>query len=236
MKFAEAEQGKNIREIASDDEFIRSMRTALAVEALERQIEDFGQGALQLVPNARPLNPGGYRLLTKVLPNPARQLLGRMEADSLRRVNPEITKYFEGVKTDPVYDKKGRSFTLSETYESGGSGHVTAWCAAFVNWCLKQAGAPHLGYATAKSWLEFGTPLAHPDYGCLTVIKPSSSTGSTTGHVAFFVRRKGNNVELLGGNQSDKVSVSAYKESKVLGYRWPTTMSHYLLGTTGILT
>ena len=159
-----------------------------------------------------------------------------MEASRLRGRNPEVNKYFDGVKTDPAYDKKGRSFKIAPTYESGGYGKITAWCAAFVNWCLSQAGAPLLGYATAKSWLEFGTPVARPVYGCLTVIKPSSSTGSTTGHVAFFVEYRGNNVVLLGGNQGDAVSEVPFKESTVLGYRWPTNFNHYLLAATGVLT
>jgi uncharacterized protein (TIGR02594 family) len=106
---------------------------------------------------------------------------------------------------------------------------VTAWCAAFVNWCLRQAGAPYLNYATAKSWLGFGHPVAFPVYGCVTIIKPSSSTGSTTGHVAFFVRHRGDRIVLLGGNQSDQVRESSYPESWVQkdGYRWPTSMDDY---------
>jgi hypothetical protein len=61
-----------------------------------------------------------------------------------------------------------------------------------------------MGYATAASWLRFGTPLPAPAYGCITVVKPSSDTGSTTGHVAFFVEKKGDALVLLGGNQYDR--------------------------------
>jgi hypothetical protein len=67
----------------------------------------------------------------------------------------------------------------------------------------------------------------------VTIIKPSTSTGSTTGHVAFFVEPRGSKVALLGGNQSDRVWVDA--ESRVLGYRWPTGINHYLLVGTGVL-
>jgi uncharacterized protein (TIGR02594 family) len=159
-----------------------------------------------------------------------------MEAARLKERNPEIDKYFTGLRSDPAYDKKGRSFTSASTHERGGHGNITAWCAAFVDWCLKQAGAPHLGYATAKSWLDFGTPLATPVYGCITIIKPSSSTGSSTGHVAFFVELRGDRVVLLGGNQDNgtRVSESAFRQSNVLGYRWPTRINHNLLGGTGV--
>src|SRR5262245_57602695 len=76
--------------------------------------------------------------------------------------NPEIAKYFEGLRTDPARDKKGRSWSVSPVTETETGWDVTAWCAAFVNWCLKQAGAPRLDYATAASWLRLGTPLPAP--------------------------------------------------------------------------
>ena len=81
---------------------------------------------------------------------------------------------------------------------------------------------------------DFGTPVANPVYGCLTVIKPSSSTGSTTGHVAFFVAHRGDSVVLLGGNQGDAVSEVPFKASTVLGYRWPTKINQYLLAQQGV--
>jgi uncharacterized protein (TIGR02594 family) len=239
MEVAKAELGKKVAELSADDGFIASMRTALNVDARMRaigeQIANFGSESALLGGKGAPAGGGPYKLLSKGLQNPAQQWLGRMEAEKLKERNPEINKYMRSVKTDPAYDKKGRSFDIAPTYESGGYGQITAWCAAFVNWCLSEAGVPHLGYATARSWLDFGTPVAHPVYGCLTIIKPSSSTGSTTGHVAFFVESRGNKVKLLGGNQRDAVSEVLYDESTVLGYRWPTKINHYLLATTGVL-
>jgi uncharacterized protein (TIGR02594 family) len=242
MQYAKAELEKQVHELAADDEFISSTRTALMInarmQAISRQIEDFGNDSMLLRGKTAAVNTSRYNVLSKNLKDPTQQLLGKMEADRLRQRNPEISKYFDGLKTAPDYDKKGRSFDIASTYKAGGYGQITAWCAAFVNWCLSQAGAPHLGYATAKSWLEFGTPVAHPVYGCVTVIKPSSSTGSTTGHVAFFVEFQGNKVKLLGGNQvhGTRVSESLFKESDVFGYRWPTKINHYLLATAGVLT
>jgi uncharacterized protein (TIGR02594 family) len=236
MDSAKAELGKKVNELAANDSFITEMRQALAFDAkmqtLERQNADLGKGSLLLGGESRS-DPTRFRL-SKQLTNPATKVLGEMEANRLKERNPEIVKYFHGLKTDPAYGK-GKSYDTAPTYESGGHGRITAWCAAFVNWCLIQAGVPHLGYATARSWLDFGTPVAHPVYGCVTIIKPSTSTGSTTGHVAFFVEPRGSKVALLGGNQSDRVWVDAYSESRVLGYRWPTRINHYLLAGTGVL-
>jgi uncharacterized protein (TIGR02594 family) len=152
--------------------------------------------------------------------------------EPLKRQNPEIVKYFDGVKTDPTRDpkSKGRSWDIAPVNQDGtGNWQVTAWCAAFVNWCLKQAGSPHLGYATAEAWLRFGTPLPTPTYGCVTIIPPSKSTGSTTGHVAFYTGVKGDNIQLVGGNQGDKVSEMEAQADRVLGYRWPTAFNYFLL-------
>jgi uncharacterized protein (TIGR02594 family) len=237
MGFAKAELGKKIHEMKADDSFIDSMRQALTLDertrSMDRRIEEFGKDSKLLGRSPSPFDIDND-FMSRKLHNPATGLLGIMEADRLRERNPEIDKYFDDLRTDPAYDRKSRSFDIAPTYSRDDRGQITAWCAAFVNWCLIQAAAPHLGYATARSWLDFGTPVAHPIYGCITVIKPSSSTGSTTGHVAFYVETRGNNVHLLGGNQGDAVSVSAFRESKVLGYRWPTRINHYLLAGTGV--
>jgi uncharacterized protein (TIGR02594 family) len=234
MKVAESELGKKVHELAANDEFITEMRRALT---LNSQFEEaLNTDSLLPESKADARVDGRYKLLSKKLADSAQQALGKMEAVRLKERNPEIAKYLKTVKTDPAYDAKGRSFEIEPTFESVGFGKITAWCAAFVNWCLSQANAPHLGYATAKSWLEFGTPVAHPVYGCITIVKPSSSTGSTTGHVAFFVEPQGDHVVLLGGNQHHgAVSEDPFKESTVLGYRWPTKINHYLLATTGVL-
>ena len=84
--------------------------------------------------------------------------------------------------------------------------------------------------------MEFGTPLAEPVFGCLTVVKPSSSTGSSTGHIAFFVENEGGSVWLIGGNQvhGTKVSKSRFKRGDVLAYRWPTQFNYYLVARKGV--
>ena len=241
MEFAKAELEKKVHEIAADDDFVNSLRTALTVDTrmqnLERQIGDMGKGSYLLDGRGASTNTGSYKLVSKQLRSPVPALLGSMEANRLRERNPEINKYFDGLMTDPAYGK-GRSSAIGSTHvSSSGAAQITAWCAAFVNWCLNKAGVPHLGYATARSWLEFGTPVAHPVYGCIVVIKPSSSTGSTTGHVAFYVSHQGNRVKLLGGNQVNgtRVSETTYPDGWVLGYRWPTKINHYLTAGSGVL-
>jgi uncharacterized protein (TIGR02594 family) len=86
-----------------------------------------------------------------------------------------------------------------------------------------QAGIRGSGLALARSWLTWGNlSLAYPAFGCVTIlwrVNPSSQFG----HVGFYVGRDGNQLLLLGGNQTNlsRVTVSSYPESRLLGYRWP---------------
>ena len=122
---------------------------------------------------------------------------------------------------------------LSDGDNGRDSWPVTAWCAAFVNWCLTRSGAPRHGPGTAGAWLRFGTPLPTPVYGCVAVLPPDRSTGSSTGHVAFYVETQGEFVVLLGGNQGDVVSTMSVPSDRVQGYRWPTSFSRALRGGSG---
>lgn len=132
------------------------------------------------------------------------------------RANADIAGYFGSLRHKP-----------SALVKPMGDGwQMQAWCAAFVNWCLEQAGVPRREIATAAAWLDFGTPLAVPAYGCIAVLSPSSSTGSTTGHVGFYVRTTGDRVVILGGNQRDAVNETGYPTSRVRGFRWPTAVDY----------
>jgi uncharacterized protein (TIGR02594 family) len=89
------------------------------------------------------------------------------------------------------------------------------WCAAFVGAMLKRANERPSGSLLARSYLKWGDVLRKPKQGCIVVLARGNST--FLGHVAFYVRPGC----ILGGNQSDKVSIAPFDSRKVLGYRWP---------------
>jgi len=92
-----------------------------------------------------------------------------------------------------------------------------AWCSAFMNFCQKAAGNPITGAANARSWLTWGKRLDEPVEGCVVVLKRGAPP---SGHVGFFVCKiSGGFIKVLGGNQSDSVKYSNFKESDVLEYR-----------------
>ena len=95
----------------------------------------------------------------------------------------------------------------------------TPWCAAFVNWVLKQAGYQGTNKATARSFLHWGHGIPEPRFGCVVVFK--RGTQSWQGHVGFYVGKdKYGNISCLGGNQANRVCVSSYPTADVLGYRF----------------
>lgn len=96
----------------------------------------------------------------------------------------------------------------------------TPWCSSFVNWVLKQAGFEITKSAAARSWLKYGTVLEKSKFGAITILSRGSNLAS--GHVGFYYGQNDkNNFFLLGGNQSDKVSVQIFPNNRILGFRWP---------------
>lgn len=96
---------------------------------------------------------------------------------------------------------------------------ATAWCAAFVGACLDNAGIAGTGSLMARSYLSWGSPAAWPEPGAIAVL--SRGADPTFGHVGFLVGMTDDRVMLLGGNQSDAVTVEAFPRSRLLALRQP---------------
>lgn len=98
------------------------------------------------------------------------------------------------------------------------------WCAAFVGACLEEAGYVSTRFESAKSYLDWGTPITNPVYGAVVVFSRDGG-----GHVGFCVgydqRRR---LLVLGGNQSDMVSIAPFESSRVVGFRIPKNLGYTL--------
>ena len=151
---------------------------------------------------------------------PALLGLGKLASNKLAK---RMTPYDIAKKEIGVHETAGAASTdriveyLSSTNlsESLASLDSTAWCAAFVNWCLIQAGKPEANTAWAKDFLNSGTPTTTPTRGDIVVFKRGDG-----GHVGFFDSfTTSGNILVLGGNQSDQVKYSEYSKSNLLGFR-----------------
>lgn len=95
----------------------------------------------------------------------------------------------------------------------------TPWCAAFVGAMLKRAGLPSTRSLLARSYLRWGKALDEPRVGALAVL--SRGSDPYAGHVGFYLASQGRRIFLLSGNHGDAVTVEAFEQERLLGYRWP---------------
>lgn len=92
------------------------------------------------------------------------------------------------------------------------------WCSAFVNFVCWILRLPRSKSLAAKSWLAVGTlvpTIDQAEAGFDVVIL----TRDGGGHVGFYVGHDAATVQLCGGNQGDKVDVSNFPLSRVIGIR-----------------
>jgi uncharacterized protein (TIGR02594 family) len=95
----------------------------------------------------------------------------------------------------------------------------TAWCSSFVSWCLERSGVTSTKSAAARSYMAWGKRLDKPYYGCIVVLKRGLS--QTSGHVGFFIAETERHLIVLGGNQSNSVTVQAFLKHNLLCYTGP---------------
>jgi uncharacterized protein (TIGR02594 family) len=94
------------------------------------------------------------------------------------------------------------------------------WCSSFVNgiaWLLRM---PRSKSARARSWLDVGhaIDLAHarPENDVIILRR---GTDPNAGHVGFFAGFAGGHIHVLGGNQSNNVTIAPFVVPDLLGVR-----------------
>lgn len=130
----------------------------------------------------------------------ALQYVGTKEYTKKGEHNPKIVEMFS---------KIGHSWVKDDE---------TAWCAAFVNFCLAINGLKQTGKLDARSFLKYAKKVDKPQLGDIVVFW-RSSRNSWKGHVGFYVSEDEENIYCLGGNQSNSVNITGYAKYRLLGYR-----------------
>jgi uncharacterized protein (TIGR02594 family) len=130
--------------------------------------------------------------------------LGQREISGANH-NPRILEYFQSlpITQQPKDDE-------------------TPWSSAFINWVFNKSGITGSGGLGSRSWMRWGvaSPLKP---GCVAVFW-SGSPEAETGHAGFLwgVQGDGSRLAVLGGNQSDQVSIAVLPKSRLLGCRLPS--------------
>ena len=101
--------------------------------------------------------------------------------------------------------------------EGGQSPDEVSWCSSFVCACIENAGIRSTRSKSARSWLRWGYGC-EAEYGAVCVLWRVDPK-SWQGHVGFLVGWDDESVYLLGGNQSNRVRVSRYPRTRLLGFR-----------------
>lgn len=139
----------------------------------------------------------------------------------------QVALRFTGLKEIPG-DKDHPFILWCLTLCGLSSGDETPWCSAFLNGICYILGLPRSGSAAARSWLKVGQVVYPADavVGLDVVIlsrgegkQPGPEDVNAPGHVGLFAGMDGNKVKILGGNQSNMVSVESYPATQILGIR-----------------
>lgn len=96
------------------------------------------------------------------------------------------------------------------------------WCGDMVESCIAKTLPSELLPSNpffAQNWSKFGRDTGSPIVGAVGVIKWSASSG----HVGFVAGVDGTKVVLLGGNQSNAITLASFPRSKFIAFRWPLT-------------
>lgn len=95
----------------------------------------------------------------------------------------------------------------------------TPWCGTFAAWCMLQCRIEPPPIAVrASAWGTWGRKLLGPRPGCVLVFVRKGG-----GHVGFYVGEDRTHYHVLGGNQSNAVSIMRLEKSRLAdgGMRWP---------------
>lgn len=106
------------------------------------------------------------------------------------------------------------------------------WCSAFMNYVAFLLALERSRSLLARSWIKIGQRIrtndtqsyySPPEIGMDIVVlkrgggdQPGSDNVTAPGHVGLYGGESDERIFLLGGNQSDKVSVSKYDQDRVL--------------------
>lgn len=104
----------------------------------------------------------------------------------------------------------------------------TDWCAAFVNAVLAELSIPGSESVsnsplTAQSFLQWGRRVGHPQVGDIVILP--RGTEIWQGHVGFYYGTEYRNgrmyYQILGGNQSNSVTILLFPATSAISIRRP---------------
>jgi len=132
------------------------------------------------------------------------------------------TKEFAGTPDNPKIIKYWNDAGLTNVAD--GQDEVP-WCAAFVGAMLARANQPGSGGPNARSYSTWGRKILSPVLGCVVVF--SRPPNPKQGHVGFYIssNKAERLIRIIGGNQSDSVSIADFSIDRIVSLRWPASQT-----------
>lgn len=119
--------------------------------------------------------------------------------------------------------RKGMSNPRIEDYGTATRGgravDDVAWCSSAACFALETVGVVSPRHKTASTFTGWGVPCGWV-FGCLVFFPPSDPDAASSGHVAFLLGLYGPQCWVVGGNQSDAMTIALKKRAGAIT-RWP---------------
>lgn len=139
----------------------------------------------------------------------------------------DLAQRFIGLKEVPGTGDNPQVLAMLKLDAAWPAHDEVPWCSAFVNYVCWLLRLPRSKDLRARSWLAVGTPIdigmAKPGWDVVILNRgggpQDASVLDAPGHVGFFAHVEEGRILLLGGNQSNSVSVSRYDKADLLGVR-----------------
>ena len=102
-----------------------------------------------------------------------------------------------------------------------------SWCSSYMCLLMYECGLPYTPSAAARSWYKYGNKLDknNPVEGAIVVLRRGGSEDPNDegpGHVGIYMGEGSNGkIRVLGGNQSDAVTITEMSNANVFAYVWP---------------
>jgi uncharacterized protein (TIGR02594 family) len=130
------------------------------------------------------------------------------------------TKEYAGSANNPVI------MDWADNLDQWYPGDDVPWCGLFVAHCMAY-GAPldpqDFNRLGARNWSEFGR-VCDPREGAVLTFWRGSKSG-WQGHVGFYVGEDATAYRVLGGNQSNAVTITRISKDRFLEARWPKSFA-----------
>lgn len=156
-------------------------------------------------------------------------LLPRTISEGLKLLN---TRETPGSANNKVIMSWAKELKLTATYTADS----VPWCGLFTAYVCKRAGksvpkAP----LWALNWANYGTKVGQPVLGDILVFIRDGG-----GHVGFYIGEDKETYHVLGGNQSDNVTITRIYKKRLFAavrprFKWrlPPSAQPYVLSTGG---